>query len=434
MRVVFVEWRPACDTTILSLNVGVALNFAITNHLPLIKGTCLSAQIYMRVQRQETCLSFCVQILARKQYLMEGVDSNTSCSSNASLTSRHLIIIHGSLFGTSAVVCLFALSWLAGLKLHKQLLYRLASYPVIGSLLLSVFEVFQFHFLSYDDSKYTLCVIIGYLDQVAALINLCFGGWVTFHLFYFVLFYKNLKKLEPLYIITSVLLPIVISAIPLVTKSYGPNGQWCWIQSRRLGCEYLTGFVEKYVTFYGPLFLLLVLESIAMVIMLVTVYYRSCQKGDHSGFGCDQNKTVFKHLLPLVAYPIIFCVFSMPPLINQVYELTSPNYGFRIFSSTCIPISSLAAGLTYIVHIAIVRSYAHRRSYRAHYDVIHGSEEVTTFNQETQTNANSHTTAYVGPESTQWTQQAQCWRVYVSCDLGAWRGKIVNCSSMQIQT
>lgn len=117
---------------------------------------------------------------------------------NASLTSRHLIIIHGSLFCTSAVVCLFALSWLACLKLRRQLLYRLASYPVIRSLLMSVFEVFQFHFLSYDDSKYTLCVIITYLDQVAALIKLCFGGWVTFHLFYFVLFYKNLTKLGAL--------------------------------------------------------------------------------------------------------------------------------------------------------------------------------------------------------------------------------------------
>ena len=50
-------------------------------------------------------------------------------------------------------------------------------------------------------------VIIGCLVQVAALIKLCFGGWVTFHLFYFVLFYKNLTKLEPLYVITSVLLP-----------------------------------------------------------------------------------------------------------------------------------------------------------------------------------------------------------------------------------
>ena len=300
---------------------------------------------------------------------------------NASLTSRHLIIIHGSLFGTSAVVCLFALSWLAGLKLHKQLLYRLASYPVIGSLLLSVFEVFQFHFLSYDDSKYTLCVIITYLDQVAGLIKLCFGGWVTFHLFYFVLFYKNLTKLEPLYVTTSVLLPIVISAIPLVTESYGPNGQWCWIQSRRLGCEYLTGFVEMYVTFYGPLFLLLVLESIAMVIMLVTVYYRSCQKGNVNVFGNDQNKTIFKQLIPLVAYPIIFCVFSIPPLIDGVYEFISPTYGLRIFSSLCFPISSLAAGLTLIVHIAIVRSYARKYSYPGQYDVIPGSERGVTFTE-----------------------------------------------------
>ena len=295
------------------------------------------------------------------------------------MTSKRLITIHASLFSISAVVCLVALSWLAWLKLHRQLIYRLAAYQVFGSLLLSVIEVSQFHFLSYDDSKYAVCVMIGYLDQVAALIKLCFGGWVTFHLFYFVLFYKNLKKLEPLYITTSVLLPFVISAIPLVTTSFGPNGQWCWIQARRLGCEYLTGFVEKFVTFYGPLFLLLVLESIAMVIMLVTVYYRTRQNGEHNGFGCDQNRKIFNHLLPLVAYPIIFCVFSIPPQINHVFELTSPNYGLRIFSSICFPLSSLASGLALIVHIAIVISIA--RKHRAQYDVLNGKENLPTFNE-----------------------------------------------------
>ena len=238
---------------------------------------------------------------------MEGADSNVSCSNNGSLTNKRLIIIHESLFCASMVACLFALLWLACLKLYRQLLYRLAAYQVIGSLLMSIFQVCQFHFLSYDDSKYTLCVIVAYLDQVAALIKLIFGGWVTFHLFYFVIFYKNLTKQEPLYIITSLLLPFVISAIPLATGSYGPNGQWCWIQGRRFGCEYLTGFAEQFVTFYGPLFLLLVLESSAMLIMLVTVYYRSCKKGNVSVFGSDQNKTVFKQLIPLVAYPIIFC-------------------------------------------------------------------------------------------------------------------------------
>ena len=72
---------------------------------------------------------------------------------------------------------------------------------------------------------------------------------------------------------------------------------------------------------------------------------------------------------------------------------------FASFSSICSPISSLAAGLTLIVHIAIVRLLAHRHLHRLHLDVIHGSEEVVTFKQETQTNANSNTTAYVAPDS-----------------------------------
>ena len=93
------------------------------------------------------------------------------------------------------------------------------------------------------------------------------------------------------------------------------------------------------------------LESIAMVIMLVTVYYRSCQKGYHSSFGCDQNKKILKHLLPLVAYPIIHIlrflnIYHRRSITYIRACITSPNYGLRIFSSTCFPISSLAAGLT----------------------------------------------------------------------------------------
>ena len=150
-----------------------------------------------------------------------------------------------------------------------------------------------------------------------------------------------------------------------------------------------------------PLIFLLVLESSAMLIMLVTVYYRSHKRGSVILFDCDQNKRIFKQLLPLVAYPITNGILSIPPLINHMDELTSPNYGLRIFSSICSPISSLAAGITLSVHIAIVKFFTSKHSYHAKYKVIHGSEEVVTFMEETQTNVNSNTTAYVAPNSIQ---------------------------------
>eukprot|EP00731_Ephydatia_muelleri_P037798 Em0565g5a len=299
------------------------------------------------------------------------------------------------------VACLFALSWLVFLKLYRQLLYRLAAYQVVGSLLLSTCQVFQFHFMSYDDSKYTLCVIVAYLDQVAALIKLIFGGWVHLPSFLLCDLLQEPYKAGALVYHNISTAPFCDFGHSFSDRVVWANGQWCWIQVRRFGCEYLTGFVEQFVTFYGPLTLLLVLESSAMLIMLVTVYYRSCKKEDVRVFGSGQNKTVFKQLIPLVAYPIIFCTFSIPPLINRVYELTSPNYGLRIFSSTCFPISSLAAGLTLTAHIAIVTCFARRHSYRAQYEVIYGSEEVVTFKQETQTNVNSNTTTYIAPDSTQ---------------------------------
>ena len=106
------------------------------------------------------------------------------------------VIVLASLFGTSVVVCA-----ISGLAL------------MLGTLQATAFIVWQhiqssdrcsFHLSNhsvlllelYDNSKYTLCVRIAYLDQAAALIKLIYGGWVTFHLFYFMLFYKNRTKLQ----------------------------------------------------------------------------------------------------------------------------------------------------------------------------------------------------------------------------------------------
>ena len=56
--------------------------------------------------------------------------------------------------------------------------------------------------------------------------------WVTFHVFYFAVLHKNLKKLEVLYVVTSLFVPVVIAAVPLLTGTYGqdPNIGSCWIE------------------------------------------------------------------------------------------------------------------------------------------------------------------------------------------------------------
>ena len=73
--------------------------------------------------------------------------------------------------------------------------------------------------------------------------------WVTFHLFCFAVFQKNLKKLEVLYVVTSLLVPAVIAAVPLITNSYGhsPDGAVCYMYA-----ENEAAFIERFALWDGP--------------------------------------------------------------------------------------------------------------------------------------------------------------------------------------
>ena len=256
------------------------------------------------------------------------------------------------------VTCLVALSWLFYLKLYKQFLYRLAAYQVMASLLHALLIVSQFTFLEYNDDKYPLCAAVGYLLLMVSWTKACFGCWVTFHLFCFAVLLKNMRKLEPLYVISSILVSIAISSIPLITGSFGPTGEWCWIRKKtKCGARDVAGEVEQIAVWYGPLFVLLVLQCIAMVAMMITVYYRAHRKLDENVFGREQHKKAFRQLLPLVAYPILFCVLVIPTMISRVYGFASPtpNKGLALLPAIFIPSWSFFAGITVIVHIGVVK-------------------------------------------------------------------------------
>ena len=51
------------------------------------------------------------------------------------------------------------------------------------------------------------CVAIGFFHEVAIMSELIFTLWVTFHIFCYAVFYKDMKRLEIVYVVTSLLPP-----------------------------------------------------------------------------------------------------------------------------------------------------------------------------------------------------------------------------------
>ena len=185
--------------------------------------------------------------------------------------------------------------------------------------------------------------------------NLLFTMWVTFHLFCFAVLHKNLKKLEVLYVVTSLLVPAVIASVPLTMLSYSSitNGTICNIYSNNG-----VAFTVRLALWDGPAMFILLVASGAMVFMISKL---SC---GHQKFteGGDQFKKAINRLLPLAAFPFLFFIFEIPVLVLHIYITKGPTVKEGVILSAVVFFSfwSMASGTTLIIHIFVANCHVRK--------------------------------------------------------------------------
>ena len=267
----------------------------------------------------------------------------------------------------SVLLCLLATSLVFHYKLHKTVVYRLALYQVLASLAFATVEVFQIIFAYYDNAPGfygSLCTAIGWISIYTRWVKVIFTTWVTFHLFYFAVFYKNLKKYEVVYVVTSLLVPAPIASVPLITHTYGVNGLGiCFIFANDTNGA--AGNIEKFSLWYGPAMFILLVLSIAMVVMVITLARRLCRRSKYEPITeGGQFWTALKQLLPLTAFPLLFFVFIIPTFITGVFISSKPTNANKSLSVTTIFIAlwSVSSGVTLVIHIFVARCFAKRKS------------------------------------------------------------------------
>ena len=289
---------------------------------------------------------------------------NATCVS----TSKGSVIVLGSTAAASVLICSLSLCLIAYLRLHKKLVYRLAAYQVFGGLLFGGISTFQLLFLNYNENPGLygpLCITVAFVHQYTIDVKLLFALCLTFHLFCFVVLDKNLKRLEVFYVVTSMVIPLVLAVIPFITKTYGLAGSWCWIENRVNNCpneRSVPGLVEQFALLYAPAAVALVLQSVAMVTVLVVLFRR---KNKAQLIGGKVHDKAFKQVLPLTTYPIAFCFLIVPPLVNRVYgavELSPPPNALIIVASFCYPLWSFMSGLALFVHICYLKLSSNPKS------------------------------------------------------------------------
>lgn len=243
------------------------------------------------------------------------------------------------------------------MQLHKKIVYRLALYQVLAALLVTVTGILQVvHIVALNTSTDgTFCKVIGWSALYCRWMKLLFTLWVSFHLFCFVVFRKNLMKLEAMYVVTSLLVPAVIAMIPFTTDSYASK-DWCYVINED----------EIIILWSAPAMVALVVASIAMVftvgklarIVLWRAKYEELTDG-------DKYWKALKQLLPLAAFPVLFFIFMIPVLVFDLYFYENPsnalNTRLEAAVGVFIPMWSISSGAIVLIHIFVTRNHLRRR-------------------------------------------------------------------------
>ena len=279
------------------------------------------------------------------------MNSNTSHNVSA-------VLVY-SVNGVSIGACFLASVLVLCLKLYKMLVYRLALYQVLAALILTANTFFNVA-TSRNISSSSLCIAAGWSSLYCQWMKLLFTMWVTFHLFCFAVLHKNLKKLEVLYVVTSLLVPAVIAVIPLTTHTYGHSPLGCYIHG--FNNTNRIAFIQRYALWEVPASAVLFAASTAMVVMVIKLACGIRWRLKYEPItDSDPHWKALKQLLPLSVFPIVSLMFLVPVSVySYSAESSTVNKDMKLTAAVCFSLWSMASGATLIVHISVAH-LCHKR-------------------------------------------------------------------------
>ena len=305
--------------------------------------------------------------------VMNSSDSPPECNSSLSDDEKSLLLwIHGGTALISFTMCAVAASAVFVLRLYKYFSYRLAEYQVLSSLFFSLAQISSLSLLGYNDSMYyqISCKVEAFVTFYAVWVKLLFDLCLSFHFFCLTVCLQNFENLEVFYVLFSTLFPVLFSWIPFINDLYGLVGAWCWIKQWKNDCpphHDLQGTIEQLTLWYGPLFLSLTAVLTGFLIIPVAfVWRKNRQPEGRCLLGEEKEKEIkqaIKRLLPLLAYPAIFFVLSLFPLVSRIYAFFSyhTTYPLELAHSSTQTLYSFFSSLALIIHILLIRQVIRKK-------------------------------------------------------------------------
>ena len=172
------------------------------------------------------------------------------------------------------------------------------------------------------------CIFSGFVLQVTMWMVLNAYICITASLLLKVLFVINLEKYDVAVFLVIFASPVAINWIPFIRLAYGRSGAWCWIRAtEESSCkDFLFGSVLQLVLWYIPLYVILGILIIiySVVVTKFCLFRRNWLELDPQADDI-QRQQALKYSISLLAYPVIYFVTNIFPLINRVYNLVHPD-------------------------------------------------------------------------------------------------------------
>ena len=292
---------------------------------------------------------------------------DNSSSSNCTDEINEETIVRGVMGGIGSVTCIVALVFVLVSRFYKDIVQRLILYKLITMLIYSL-SLFLFH--EFDRSN----VYKGFsriIPATAYYVNLILTFWLTIILFICIVKLKelsNLKKLEPVAIITS-FLPFVNFVLAFFTRySLDKNCVSTWKIIFKKGGK---DRIEYVILGYIIVGLLYSIISLLVIIILVTAVKRSqmCKRQitrKHESRLLTNNKwkALSRQLLPIVVYPIINTglAFAYFPLI--FHHVNNKSKSDNIFLYLLHYPNGPVTGIAVILHLCILKYKKKQREWR----------------------------------------------------------------------
>ena len=189
---------------------------------------------------------------------------------------------------------------------------------------------------------YNFCVFAGFFIQVSAWMVLNAVTSIMFYLVISIFSTKNPEKFELFFLLYTFIFPLTFNWIPFINLTYGKAGAWCWIRSLDEHCDkYEFGRILQLALLYVPLYIIIFLLIVIYLIVLIKLHLAKKQWTGKFDLQTERvRQQVVQEILPLMAYPVIFFVFNIPPFISRIYNQVAPRPVFWFLAAIIYPLQS----------------------------------------------------------------------------------------------